>query len=51
MKKAIKKIRNYLGKFRDQEGNEVDLMIIASLFQLYTEAYVKLHHLESRNKD
>lgn len=51
MKKTIKKIRTYLEKFKDDEGNDPDMMIIASLFQLYTEAYVKLHRLERRNED
>jgi hypothetical protein len=51
MKKTIKKIRTYLEKFKDQDGNDPDMMIIASLFQLYTEAYIKMHRLEKRNKD
>ena len=51
MKKTIKKIRIYLEKFKDDDGNDPDMMIIASLFQLYTEAYVKLHRLERRNED
>jgi hypothetical protein len=51
MKKAIKKIKSYLVKFRDQDGNDPDMVIIAGLFQMYTEAYIKMHQLEKRNKD
>ncbi len=45
MKNATKKITAFLGIFRDKDGNEPDLMIIASLFHQYTEAYVIRHRL------
>ena len=46
MKKVTKKIFKYMSGFKDVEGNQPDMMIVACLFQIYTDAYIKLHQLK-----